>query len=115
MAVVTLVFGERRLACGCNESTGIPSDRPRLTPRRRARLLRDAQAALAPFGVDWTRYGPAEVVGYDDCVHDDGIKLAIHWPLLADPRARLVLSEVYWDYRTGAILQCGANYGMLVF
>lgn len=115
-STATISMAGERLPCGCSPYAGRPRRRKRLTARKRARLLRDARAILRDHGIVWAHYGEPVIQGYDDCPHQDGLVLAIRWPLwgVADGPA-IVLSEVWWHEDTGAILQAGTQHGDLVF
>lgn len=113
---VVIGMGPRRLSCGCEEYTpGVGRHtRIRMRPRCRKRFLAEAHAAVADFAIDWSHYEPPQIQGLDECEHRDGLVLAVYWPLKGNPSCGVILSRIFWDEATGAILQCGTNYGCLV-
>jgi len=79
----------------------------RLRNKVHARLVREAQDHFDGLGIDFTQYGPAVVILHDQIVAQ------IEWTHLQSQR-QLKLLRVYFDKKTGAILQCGENYGDIV-
>jgi hypothetical protein len=113
-AIVSMT-GERA-PCGCSVYEPVVRRRKGLTVRNRRRLLREARGMLADHGIDWSRYGEPRILGYDDCPHQDGLVLTVRWPLWGAPDgSAIVLSEIWWDNTTGAILQAGTQGGDLVY
>lgn len=115
---VTITMNGDRLACGHSRYYGSPMQRPRMTDRKRARMIRDAKRDyLAEFGIDWSQYDEPVIDGLDECPHSDGLVLAIFWHRngVENASTGIKLSEVRWDEKTGEILQAGSNYGSLVF
>ncbi|MEQ6332924.1 hypothetical protein [Sphingobium sp. MK2] len=75
--------------------------------RKLERMIRDAKRHyLDGYDIDWTRYGDPEVV------FDDMITCDMTWTHKVSGR-KIMLTRIFWDERTGAIVQAGTNYGDL--
>ncbi|MBC2806573.1 hypothetical protein C3Y94_025825 [Rhizobium ruizarguesonis] len=79
----------------------------KLSNRCHARLIREARQHFDGFGIDFTQYDEPAVLLMEELVAQ------IEWTHKESQR-QLRLLEVWFDKKTGAILQCGQNYGDIV-
>jgi hypothetical protein len=79
----------------------------KLSNRCHARLVREARKHFDGFGIDFSQYGEPVVILHDKIIAQ------VEWTHKTSQR-QIRLLEVWFDERTGAILQCGQNYGDLV-
>lgn len=81
--------------------------------RARERLIREAKEWLDLFGIDWSRYGPAELE--EDADPGDSV-LEIRWLLLSTAHeispSYLKITSI-WADENGHIQQAGDNGGDL--
>lgn len=90
-----------RGACGIKQIDGS------IAKRKMERIVRDAKRFyLDGFGIDWTQYGEPEATFHDM------MTCQLEWTHKTSGR-QVVLTYIWWDDRTGAILQAGTQYGSL--
>lgn len=103
----------------------------RLTPRKQRRLVREARGYFEDYPIDWSQFGEAEIEedrharasavwasGYLDQSALKGSStetpiVTVSWSHLTKKDVAIVLTSVWWNGTTGAILQAGSNYGFL--
>lgn len=77
----------------------------RLMPEVLARILSDAKQQVDDRGgVDWSQYGEPSAI------FDDMTTATVEWTH-ARTGNKLRLNRIHWDDDTGAIVQCGTQYG----
>lgn len=79
----------------------------KLSMRAVRRLLQAARQEMEGFGIDFSQYHPPTAVFQDMLVAD------VIW-VHRESQCELKLTGIYFDERTGEILQCGTQYGALV-
>lgn len=83
------------------------SNTAKLSNRCHARLIREARAHFDGFGIDFSQYDEPVVTLMDE------ITAQVEWTHRESQR-QIRLLEVWFDKKTGAINQCGQNYGDIV-
>lgn len=78
-----------------------------LSKRCYERLVREAREHFDGFGIDFTQYGRPTVVLSDE------ITAQVEWVHRLSGKS-ITLLEIWFNKKTGAINQCGQNYGGLV-
>lgn len=79
----------------------------KLSNRCHTRLVREARQHFDDFGIDFTQYGPGEVL------LDDDITAQVTWTHKKSGRT-ITLTQIWFNKKTGEINQCGSQYGNLV-
>ena len=89
----------------------------RMTDQKLNCLVGEARKYLAEFPINWTMVGEAHVVAEDGRmdyeVYEDDTVLQIEW-VIPGTDSKIILTDVYWNKDTGAILQAGTQFGDLV-
>jgi hypothetical protein len=77
----------------------------RLTPRKQARLLREAREILEPFGIDLSLYDNGVIVAGLDDPHSYLCGIAVDFARKDNQSVSVRIDEIWWHPDTGAILQ----------
>lgn len=76
----------------------------RLTPRKQARLLKEAREMLEPFGLDLSLYDEGK--WYGDDAHDSYLcGVAVEFTRKDNAAIQIRLDNVIWHEDTGSVLQ----------
>lgn len=79
----------------------------KLSNRCHARLVREAQEHFDGFGIDFSQYSTPVVILHEEIVAQ------VDWEHKTSGK-KISLLRIYFDEKTGAISQCGENYGDIV-
>jgi len=86
---------------------GIKQQDGSIAKRKVERMVRDAKRFyLNDFGLDMSQYGDAVVI-----FHNMN-SAQIEWEHKTSGK-KIILTGIFWDDKTGAIIQAGSNYGDL--
>ncbi|AXQ68474.1 hypothetical protein HOT99_gp143 [Caulobacter phage CcrBL10] len=90
-----------RGGCGLKRAEGT------ISKRAYERLIREAKRDfLSGFDIDWSKYGEPTVTFYDM------LTAQIEWPNLKSGQL-ITLTHIWFERKTGEILQAGSNHGSL--